>query len=100
MEYRTSKHGDTATLRIVGELDALSVPEIRAELDRLVSDGDRQVLVDLSGLHLIDSSGVGALVSLFKRIRAEGRQFSVTGVHGQPMQIFEVLRLDHVFQIK
>lgn len=100
MEYRTSKEGDTATLRIFGELDAVSVPEIRPELDRIVADGDKRVVVDLSGLRLVDSSGVGAIVSLFKRVRAEGREFDVTGVQGQPLQIFQVLRLDQVFRLK
>ena len=100
MEYRSSTNGDTATLQILGELDALTVPEIRPELDRIVSDGTQRVVVDLTGLRLVDSSGVGAIVSLFKRVRAEGREFDVTGVQGQPLQIFEVLRLDHVFRLK
>jgi anti-sigma B factor antagonist len=100
MEYRSSTNGDTATLQILGELDALTVPEIRPELDRIVSDGTQRVVVDLTGLRLVDSSGVGAIVSLFKRVRAEGREFDVTGVQGQPLQIFQVLRLDHVFRLK
>ena len=99
MEYRTTKSGQTVTLVISGELGALTVSEIRPELDQIVADGDKRVVVDLRGLRLVDSSGVGAIVSLFKRVRAEGRQFEVTGVQGQPLQIFQVLRLDQVFRL-
>lgn len=100
MEYCTTKSGNTVRLQISGELDALTVPEIRAELDRIVAEGDERVVVDLAGLRLVDSSGVGAIVSLFKRVRAEGRQFEAVGVQGQPLQIFQVLRLDQVFRLK
>jgi len=99
MEYSTTKSGHTVTLAISGELDALTVPDIRSELDQIVADGESRVIVDLTGLRLVDSSGVGAIVSLFKRLRAEGRQFEVTGVQGQPLQIFQVLRLDRVFRL-
>ena len=99
MEYNSSKTGQTVTLQISGELDALTVPDIRPELDRIVAEGGDRVVVDLTGLRLVDSSGVGAIVSLFKRVRAEGRQFEVAGIQGQPLQIFQVLRLDRVFRL-
>jgi anti-sigma B factor antagonist len=99
MEYSTTTTGQTVTLQISGELDALTVPDIRGELDRIVAEGHERVVVNLSGLRLVDSSGVGAIVSLFKRVRAVGRQFEVAGVQGQPLQIFQVLRLDQVFRL-
>lgn len=100
MEYSTTRTRDTATLQISGELDALSVPDIRGELDRIVAGQESKVVVDLANLRLVDSSGIGAIVSLFKRVRAEGRHFDVVGVRGQPLQIFEVLKLDQVFRLK
>jgi anti-sigma B factor antagonist len=100
MEYCTKTVGSTVTLNISGELDALTVTDLRQELDKIVEQGGERVIVDLSGLRLIDSSGVGALVSLFKRVRAEGRHFEVAGIQGQPLSIFQVLRLDHVFQLR
>ena len=42
---------------------------------------------------------VGAIVSLFKRVRAAGGKFEVANLHGQPRSIFKVLRLDKVFNI-
>jgi anti-sigma B factor antagonist len=84
-------------LRISGELDALTAPEVRSTMDGIVADRPREVVIDLSELRLIDSSGVGALVSLYKRARAQGTAVRVVGVNDQPAAIFRLLRLDTVF---
>jgi anti-sigma B factor antagonist len=83
-------------LAIRGELDAVSVSELRPELDGLVSKRPRRVEVDLSRLRMVDSSGVGALVSLYKRVRAQGGSVVVVGLQDQPLAIFRLLRLDRV----
>ena len=89
---------ETATvLRIRGELDALSAPDLRPVLNRLLEDQRLAVTVDLSELRLIDSSGVGTLVSLYKRVRAAGGVVRFVGVTSQPLVIFKLLRLDIVF---
>jgi anti-sigma B factor antagonist len=89
---------DNHTLfRIEGELDAVTAPELRGPFDALVAEGRDRITVDLSGLRLIDSSGVGAIVSLYKRVRASGGDVKVTGVNDQPAAIFRLLRLDKVF---
>jgi len=97
MNYSRIDEGATTTLRVRGELDALSAPTLRPLLDDLVEADRRDITVDLSGLRLIDSSGVGALVSLYKRIRANGGEVRFAGVTAQPLVIFQLLRLDSVF---
>lgn len=97
MNYSRLDEGDKTILRISGELDALSAAELRPLLDRLVEEKRNDVSVDLSQLRLVDSSGVGALVSLYKRVRAGGGQVVFTGVTAQPLVIFKLLRLDVVF---
>ena len=57
------------------------------------------VTVDLSDLRLNDSSGVGAMVSLYKRIRANGGEVRFVGVTAQPLVIFKLLRLDRAFEL-
>jgi anti-sigma B factor antagonist len=83
-------------LRLEGALDALSTPATRAVLDTLVNDRRSPVAIDMSALQSIDSSGVGAVVSLYKRVVAQGGKLSVRGLRGQPLAIFQLLRLDHV----
>ncbi|HSY41697.1 MAG TPA: STAS domain-containing protein [Polyangia bacterium] len=83
-------------LAIEGELDAVSVSELRPDLEKLVKGRPTVVEVDLSSLRMVDSSGIGALVSLYKRIRAQGGSVVIKGLRDQPLAIFRLLRLDRV----
>ncbi len=95
--YSRTDNGDETTLSIEGTLDAATAPDLRAVIDQIVEEGRRNITLDLSTLRLIDSSGVGVIVSLFKRVRANGGQVRIVGLRDQPRAIFRLLRLDRVF---
>jgi anti-sigma B factor antagonist len=96
MKFIRSENAGELVLRIEGELDALTVSDVRPEIDAVVASKPRKVTLDLSALRLIDSSGVGAIVSLFKRVKAGGGDVKVAGLKNQPLAIFKLLRLDRV----
>jgi ABC-type transporter Mla MlaB component len=50
-------------------------------------------------LDLIDSSGVAALVKLYKGVRAGGGSIQISGARDQPLAIFKLLRMDKVFNL-
>ena len=81
-------------LAIEGELDAVTVSDLRADIEKLLSGRPKRVEVDLSSLRMVDSSGVGALVSLYKRVRAQGGNVVIKGIRDQPLAIFQLLKLD------
>jgi anti-sigma B factor antagonist len=87
MLFHFNTQNGVSILRIEGELDALSVVELRPIIGQVV---------DLSRLRLIDSSGVGAIVALFKVVREYGGNLVVDGVRDQPLAILRLLRLDRV----
>jgi anti-sigma B factor antagonist len=89
---------DSGTLRIVieGELDAVTTGDVRKEVDRICGLKPKRVEVDLSKLRMVDSSGVGVLVSLYKRVRAQEGEVVMMGLRDQPLAIFRLLRLDRV----
>ena len=95
--YTRTDSGDETILRIEGTLDAATAPDLRNVVDAIVDEGRLLVTLELSGLRLIDSSGGGVIVSLFKRVRALGGQVRITGLRDQPRAIFRLLRLDRVF---
>jgi anti-sigma B factor antagonist len=98
-DFARRDEGDETTLRVEGVLDAVMVPNIRPTLDALVQERRRSIVFDLSGLRLIDSSGVGVIVSLYKRCKAFGGDVRVKGLKEQPLSIFRLLRLDRVFDL-
>jgi anti-sigma B factor antagonist len=93
MTFTRKNQGGTTTLFIEGSLDALSAPDLRPTIDALVAEKHAKIVVDLSSLRLIDSSGVGVLVSLYKRTRANGGDVTIVGLRDQPLAIFKLLRL-------
>lgn len=93
---RTDSETETR-LQIEGAVDALTAPEIRPIFDKVVADARPRVVVDLAQVTMIDSSGVGAVVSLFKRVKAQGGQMQVVGAKDQPLSVLKLLKLDKVF---
>jgi anti-sigma B factor antagonist len=99
MKYNLTESGDETVLEIEGTLDAVTAPDLRTVVDQLVNERRMAVTLELSALRLIDSSGVGVIVALFKRIRANGGQVKIVGLRDQPRAIFRLLRLDRVFPV-
>ncbi|HVJ93051.1 MAG TPA: STAS domain-containing protein [Labilithrix sp.] len=97
MNCTRTDEGGESRLQIDGALDALTVRDIRPVIDAVVADRPRRVTVDLDKLNLIDSSGVGAIVSLFKRVKANGGNVVVVNAREQPLAVLKLLKLDTVF---
>lgn len=98
--YHLLDEGTQATLQIFGKLDVANCAQLKAASDDIVAQVPNRwtsVIVNLQGLDLIDSSGIAAIVGLYKRVRGNGGQAHVTGVRGQPLQVFQILRMDKVF---
>ena len=81
-------------LTLKGSLDALTAATLKPEVVAIADAKQHKVVVDLSQLTLIDSTGVGVLISLFKRLRALDGHVFFAGLSGQPKEIFRLLRLD------
>ena len=96
MDFSRNSADGVVTLRIEGELDAVTIPDIRPAIDALLAERHPRIVVDLSGLRLIDSSGVGAVVFLYKKAKEYGGVVTVLGLRDQPLSIFKLLRLDRV----
>jgi anti-sigma B factor antagonist len=65
-----------------GELDITSVGDLRAAMSKALREGAGAVVVDLSQVTFIDSSGLGALVELHSRLRRRGRRLAVVAPGG------------------
>ena len=99
LTFSTTDKEDETTLKIGGQLDAMSAPELMPTINKLVEDKRRVIVINLEELDLIDSSGVAAIVALYKRSRAHGGKVTVKGARDQPLAIFKLLRMDRVFQM-
>lgn len=93
-QFERMERDGITILSLMGPLDASASVGLKSEVVALAEAKTTRVVVDLSRLTLIDSTGVGVLISLFKRTRALGGVVQFAGLTGQPKEIFRLLRLD------
>jgi anti-sigma B factor antagonist len=97
--FEVNRSNDEMTLVVRGSLDINSAPALAEEIDKIVATRPIKVVVDLSMLDLIDSSGVAALVKLYKGVRNASGAMTISGARDQPLAIFKLLRMDKVFNL-
>lgn len=98
MNVSTVVESDSVQVQVAGELDALTVSDLVPVLDRLLQSGQLTWRIDLSGLRMIDSSGVVALTRLHRKVRERGGEMSVDGATEQPLEVLRLLHLDRIMQ--
>jgi anti-sigma B factor antagonist len=86
-------------LAVKGEIDVYSAPRLRERLVELVSEGHRQIVVDLEGVDFLDSTGLGVLVGGLKRLRTHGGDLSLVCTQPRILKVFEITGLTTVFSI-
>jgi anti-anti-sigma factor len=87
-------------LSLTGEMDIASAPELAVRLETLNSAESQHVIVDLSRLTFIDSSGINALVVAAKAIKAEGGEMTLVAPTPHTQRIFEIVHLSDVLSIE
>ena len=98
MEHSVREEGGALVASFVGEVDLQHSPTARQVLLDCIGRG-KKVLVDLSGVEYIDSSGVASLVEAFHQARDKGLEFALVAVNDSPRRVLELSRLDKVFTI-
>lgn len=87
-------------IQFYGELTARNCHTLQATLDDVLGEQScLKVVLNLEQLLLIDTSGIGAIVYLFKRLRDKDRALNVINVLGQPRQIFELMHIANIIDV-
>jgi anti-sigma B factor antagonist len=86
-------------LPLDGEIDLHVSPRIAGALAAMVEDKPKQLVVDLSKVTYIDSSGLAVLIEGMQNVESYGGKFALAGLQDNVRPIFEIARLDQVFRI-
>jgi anti-sigma B factor antagonist len=90
----TRVDGDVAHLVLTGEFDLAGVQEFQDAIARLEGEHPKAMLIDLSGLSFMDSSGLRALVMADERARAAQRRLAIVAGPPQVRRVFEITQLE------
>ena len=100
MKIINSVQGDGVLVIQIQEdnLDASNVREFREEVQKLIKDKHRVVL-DMSMLKFVDSSGLGALIACLRETNGRKGDFRLSSLSRSVMALFELMRMHRVFSI-
>ncbi|KAF3890133.1 MULTISPECIES: STAS domain-containing protein [Nostocales] len=85
-------------LQPYGILNRSSSNELRREVQDIMTDKTDIVLLDLSNVSFIDSSGLGALISVMKVVRSGNAKFYICSMNDQVRMLFELTKMDRIFE--
>lgn len=91
--------GPGVVVNPVGDIDLTASPTLRLALRQVQAGKPRALVVDLSQVSYMDSSGVATLVEAMQLARKNGTRLSLCGLQDKVRSIFEIARLDTVFRI-
>ena len=84
-------------VRAEGELDMAFAPKLGASLDKLIDEGERRLVLDLTDATFIDSTTIGTLVSALRRVRTDGGFVEIVCTTPNILKTFEYAGLDREF---
>ncbi|HMU62371.1 MAG TPA: STAS domain-containing protein [Gemmatimonadales bacterium] len=100
MAFTTSKHpSGVLVVEVEGQLIVGNRQELKATIQQALDNGERKLLVDFAKTGYIDSSGLGALVSISKKVREQGGELRLSGLNEDLRSLFELTKLDTLFAI-
>jgi anti-sigma B factor antagonist len=99
LEISIGRHGGACVVTLTGEVDVYTAPALRARLIEAAESECSAIVVDMSGVDFIDSSGLGVLVSVLKRVREQGSTMSIVSDREVILKVFRITGLDRVFPI-
>lgn len=88
-----------AVVKVEGQLIVGNRQELKSLVQDGLDHGERKFLIDCSQTGYIDSSGLGALVSLAKKVRDLGGELRIAGLNEDLRSLFELTKLDTLFHI-
>jgi len=100
MAFNARKHpGGVVVVEVDGQLIVGNRQELKQKVLDALEEGNKKFLIDFSKTGYIDSSGLGVLVSLSKKIRDEGGDLRLAGLNDDLKTLFELTKLDTLFAI-
>lgn len=99
MAVKTESKNGTMICRIEGEIDISCSPDMKKVFDKLISQKTPKIVVELSRVTYVDSSGLATLVGILKNMRLYGGKMRLAGMSPKIKSLFEITKLDKLFEI-
>ncbi len=100
LDINIDRNGPISVVHVSGDIDLKSSPELRATiLDLFENRRQERVILNLAGVHYIDSSGVASLVEGLQEAKKRNARFILCALNEAPRHVLELTRLTKVFEV-
>lgn len=100
MDVKVSEGEKSATVTLKGDIYVEQADELLEIFNSIIEKGPKEVIIDLSGLKSITSSGIGKIVLLYKGLQKKNGKVKIVGVNNTIMQIFKIVKLNKLVEIE
>lgn len=100
LDLKISSSDDKSLVELIGDLDIYTSPEFNKDILKEFNKNKKDIIFDASGLDYIDSTGLGAFISLYKTVNENGKTIKIIGIKQNVKKIFTITELDKIFRIE
>ena len=99
MQFEERKEGNVQIVKILNKrLDALEASDFKEKMSEYISSGSNLIVLNISEVDFVGSSGLGAMVSVLKMLVGDGR-LAICGTTEKVMRMFKLTRMNKIFSI-
>ncbi|PEJ72078.1 STAS domain-containing protein [Bacillus wiedmannii] len=98
VEIHTDEKKVTYTFVLTGELDAHYAPVLKKQLDTILEQGHSHIVLDVSRVTYMDSTGLGVCMGLLKKVHKQDGFLEVTGVSSRIQRLFDLTGFTEILQ--
>jgi len=91
--------GSELHAKLTGEIDAYTAPQVKESLHPYAEKAGVKMIVDLTDVSYMDSTGLGVFVGLFKKLKSENGNLILTGLSDRLKRLFEITGLADVMNV-
>ncbi len=99
MEFKTRDQNGVVIISLVGRLDLSNGGKLKEEIKKILSSEKKSIHLNLKDVEFVNSSGLGALVSIMKEIRIHRGRLTISDLAEYVREIFDITQLSHIFEI-
>ena len=99
LEIDVHRRGPWSVLSVVGDLDLAGLPRFRSAGGPLVNESEPRIVVDMTAIDLLDSSGLGALLGFRRRVHRNGGEVRLVAPDNNVSALLRSVGFDRVFPL-